>query len=139
MHISTKSFLKRSNVLLMFKYNSWNICCFILLFLPFLAFSQTACYNLPKNFKSYNQAVFEVKNAKFKFVDHVNTTRSSFIRGARYYSCDGEFGFLVIEINDRQYIHSRLPKKVWLSFKSAKSFGTFYNQAIRNRYRLNLK
>lgn len=114
----------------------------ILLFLfliPFVACSQTNCNNLPKTFNSYDQALYEVKSAKFSYVDKVNTVGSSFVTGASYYSCDGQYGFLIIGLNNRQYIHKDLPIKVWLSFKSASSFGTFYNQNIRNKYRLTLQ
>ncbi len=108
-------------------------------FIPILGYSQTNCKDLPKTFYSYNEAIDKVRNAKYSYVDNVNTARSSFVNGASYYSCDGQYGFLIIGINNRTFIHNGLPKKVWLSFKSASSFGTFYNQNIRNKYRLTLK
>ena len=111
----------------------------LLLYIPITGCTQTDCANLSKSFSSYDQAIYEVKNAKFKIADHVNTSRSSFITGASYYSCDGQTGFLIIGLNNRQYIHKDLPMKVWLSFKKATSFGTFYNQNIRNKYRLTVK
>ncbi len=112
---------------------------FYLLLLPISGYTQTDCKNLPEAFASYGQAITKVKNASFIYTDNVNTARSSFVNGASYYSCDGQYGFLIIGINNRTYIHTGLPKKVWLLFKSASSFGTFYTQNIRNRYRLIIK
>jgi hypothetical protein len=111
---------------------------FYFLLFPISGFTQSNCKDLPKTFYSYNEAINKVRNAKFSYVDNVNTASSSFITGASYFSCDGQFGFLIIGINNRQYIHKDLPKGVWLSFKQAKSFGTFYNQNIRNRYNLSI-
>ena len=124
---------------MIYKNIFWYICCFILLLLPFLSVAQSDCYNLTKSFKSYNQAVFEVKNSKFKSVDHLNTARSSFINSAHYYSCDGMTGYMIISLNNKEYIHSGLPIKIWLSFKNSESLGSFYSKNIRYRYRLTLQ
>ena len=109
---------------------------FYFLLFPISGFTQNNCKDLPKTFYSYNEAINKVKNANFSFIDNVNTSRSSFINNAYYYSCDGVTGYMIIGLNNKQYIHKDLPMKVWISFKNATSFGTFYNQNIRYRYRL---
>ena len=109
------------------------------LLLPISGFTQNNCKDLPKTFNNYNEALTKVRNAKFSFIDNVNTSRSSFINSAYYYSCDGITGFMIIGLNNHQYIHKDLPMKIWLSFKSASSFGAFYTQNIRNKYRLTLQ
>jgi hypothetical protein len=111
---------------------------YFLLF-PILGFTQNNCKDLPKTFYSYSEAINKVRNAKFSYVDNINTSQSSFITGASYYSCDGITGYMIIGLNNKQYIHKDFPMKIWLSFKSASSFGTFYTQNIRNRYRLTLQ
>ena len=108
---------------------------YFLLF-PILGFTQNNCKDLPKTFYSYTEAISKVKSSKFTFVDNINTSNSSFINNAYYYSCDGVTGYMIIGLNNKQYIHKDLPMKVWISFKNATSFGTFYNQNIRYRYRL---
>jgi hypothetical protein len=110
---------------------------YFLLF-PILGFTQNNCKDLPKTFYSYNEAIDKVKTSKFSYVDNINTTTSSFITGVSYYSCDGITGYMIIGLNNKQYIHKDLPKRIWLSFKQAKSFGTFYNQNIRHRYNLSI-
>jgi hypothetical protein len=104
-----------------------------------LGFSQTDCNSLPVTYSSYSQALSSVKGAKFNFTDNANTSRSSFITSARYYSCDGKTGFLIIGLQGNDYIHKNLPKTLWLHFKQASSLGSFYDQYIRGRYALVLK
>lgn len=62
------------------------------LILPIAGYSQSNCKDLPKTFYSYAEALSKVRSAKFSFVDNVNTSSSSFINNANYYSCDGITG-----------------------------------------------
>lgn len=110
-----------------------------LLLIPFLGCSQSNCNSLPKRFNSYSDAVYQLKNAHFSYVDNVNTSRSSFVTSANYYSCDGKTGFLIIGLKYKEYIHKDVPIKVWQQFKQASSFGQFYNRNIKGRYILYLR
>ena len=91
------------------------------------------------NFKSYDEAIAKVKDAKFKVYESVDTDKSSWIRGAYYYSCDGQSGFLIIETDKRPYIHAGVPLSAWNGFKTASSLGSYYDHNIKGRYRLYLK
>lgn len=106
---------------------------------PLFGCAQIDCNNLPQNYNTYNKALSTVKGAKFSFIDNINTSRSSFITSASYYSCDNKFGFLIIGLQGREYIYKNLPKTLWIQFKQASSLGTFYNQYIRRRYTLVLQ
>lgn len=61
------------------------------LLLPITGYSQNNCRDLPNSYHSYTEAINKVKNAKFRYVDNFNTSRSSFINSAQYYSCDGNY------------------------------------------------
>jgi hypothetical protein len=110
----------------------------VFLLLSLNAAGQTGCTGLSTSFKSYDQAVSTVKNFGFSFKDRVNTAKSSWIRGASYYSCDKRFGFLLISTDTETYIHANVPIAVWYQFKSASSFGSFYGSKIRGEYQLRL-
>lgn len=97
------------------------------------------CNKLPEFFTSYQEATRLVKQAKFKYKDVANTNRSSWIWGARYYSCDGLVGYLIIQTNRGEYIHSDLPISIWKQFKKAESYGQFYNYYIKGDYQVQLK
>ena len=96
------------------------------------------CNDSPSKFNSYEQAISKIKSTKFTLSDNVNTSRSSVIENADYYSCDGKIGYLIIEIRNTEYIYQNVPISVWQEFKTADSFGSFYNRNIKNMYNLNI-
>lgn len=96
------------------------------------------CNKIPSVFSSYEQAKQIVQSATFKIKDNIDTTKSSWIRGASFYSCDGKKGFLIIKTDARDYIHQNVPIEVWRGFKNADSFGNYYNSYLKGNYRLSL-
>jgi hypothetical protein len=98
-----------------------------------------SCENLPIQFDSYQSATLQVKNATFPVEESINTSRSSWVRAASYFSCDHTFGFLIITTDSRNYIYQEVPQKIWQAFQNANSFGSYYNQWIKGRYPVRLK
>jgi hypothetical protein len=98
-----------------------------------------SCEDLPEIFDNYEDAHKKIHASEFAFSEKINTSRSSWIRGASYYSCDGKYGFLSILTDSKEYIHQNVPIHVWKAFKNAASFGSFYNKNIKHRYRLKIK
>jgi hypothetical protein len=96
------------------------------------------CNSLQTNFSSYSEAINIIESTKFTLTDNVNTSHSSWIRGATFYSCDENFGYFVIKTDKNVYIHKDLPISIWNNFKNASSLGSYYNNNIKNRYQLNL-
>jgi len=94
------------------------------------------CSKLPTTFTSYDQATSLVKNSVFRLKETVDTSKSSWIRGATFYSCDGVKGFLILKTDSHEYIHQNVPIDVWRGFKQADSFGSYYNANIQGNYRL---
>jgi hypothetical protein len=97
------------------------------------------CEVLPDAFTNYDEALVQITKSSFKFSDNANTSNSSWIKDADYYSCDGVKGFFIIKSKSASYIHENVPKTVWTSFKNASSFGTFYNSRIKKEYQLIVK
>ena len=91
---------------------------------------------MPTTFRSYSEALTTIQNAKFNITNSVDTSKSSWIEDANYYSCDGVNGFLIIETSKRDYIFKNVPIQIWNNFKNASSFGSFYNRKIRDNYQL---
>lgn len=75
----------------------------------------------------------------FEFFDEVNTNQSSWINKGSFYSCDGITGYFILRTNTSEYIHSNVPMNILKGFKQAKSFDSFYNRNLKNRYRVILK
>lgn len=103
-----------------------------------LLVSEYNCDNIQKTFGSFEEAKAVIDETEFRIEESVNTSSSSWIRGAFYYSCDGQTGFLMLLTDKHDYLYSEVPIDVWLGFKEAESFGSYYNQNIRNNYFLEL-
>jgi KTSC domain len=89
---------------------------------------------MPVHFASYEVAMNYVRHAGFKVSESVNTSKSSWVRSAEYYSCDGKTGFFILGTDKKEYIFKDVPREIWDGFKNAVSFGSYYNQYIRGRY-----
>jgi hypothetical protein len=95
------------------------------------------CKDIPTTFSSYNSATIIIKKAVFKITDNLPADKSSWITSATFYSCDGNYGFIIYTTDKgREYIHQNLPLNIWNSFKSATSSGSYYDHNIKGRYRL---
>ena len=111
----------------------------ILFILASIASEAQDCSKLPESFTSYSQAIQLVKNCTFQLKDVANTSNSSWITSARYYSCDGRSGYFIYTTNrGYEYIHKGVPTYVWEGFKNAPSKGSYYDHNIKGRYRLPL-
>ena len=93
---------------------------------------------LTNQFSSYEEAKSKLENSNFKINEGVNTSKSSWIKGASFHSCNGETGYFILVTDNNEYLYANMPYKVWSDFKNANSFGKFYNQNIKHRYLLQL-
>lgn len=94
------------------------------------------CKELEDNFISYEQAKKSIESTSFTFTDKCDTSKSSWILEAKYYSCDKLNGYFFIRTKKKTYIHKGLPKELWNEFKNTDSFGRFYNTKIKGKYQL---
>lgn len=96
-----------------------------------------SCKDLPDKFYSYSQAINSIQNATFKFKDKLPYGKSSWISSAFFYSCDGVNGYLIISTDkDKDYVHAKVPSRIWTEFKNAISSGSYYVKNIKGRYEL---
>ena len=92
------------------------------------------CEKLPSSFSSYSEAISKIHSTNFKLDESVNTSKSSWVKGAAYYSCDGSAGYFILKTDNKDYIHKDLPVSVWENFKNAKSYGSYYDNNIKHNY-----
>lgn len=112
---------------------------FVIAFCLLLSFAGhgQSCKDLPDKFYSYSQAINAIQNATFKTTDNLPYGKSSWIIGANYYSCDGYSGYLVYKTDKgKEYVHEKIPIKIWTEFKMASSSGSYYVHNIKGKYRL---
>lgn len=90
------------------------------------------------SFNSYDDAISWVRNNHGLSKDSVDTSKSSWIRGAEYYSDGSGYGFLILNMKGKEYIWEDVPIIIWNGFKKADSFGKYYHRHIRGRYYMEL-
>lgn len=111
----------------------------LFIFLAFNSCRSQDCNKLPQSFPSYSTAVKQVKAASFKIKESANTSGSSWIAAASFYSCNGVNGFMIIKAKGKEYIHSGVPVEVWRGFKSAESKGGYYNRNIKGQFQAQIQ
>lgn len=98
----------------------------------------SSCDQLPNKYSSYDEALETITAANFKIEESVNTSKSSWVKGAAYYSCDGATGFFILQTDNQDYLYSGVPSEIWEGFKNAESFGSYYNHNIKHKFTFNL-
>lgn len=63
--------------------------------------------------------------------EYLNTSKSSFIKGAWY---DKSNGYLIMNINGKYYHYCETPKSIWTELGKASSFGSYYNANVKGNY-----
>ena len=93
----------------------------ILLFLLLVLFStckQTPT-EIPARFSNYEHALNTVEKGSFAIDETTDTSESDWITSAHYVSNDGNKGFLVLGMKEKEYIFADVPLQVWEDFKDA--------------------
>lgn len=113
---------------------------FLLLVCPFLSLSsctadaQQSCEQLKTMNIDADGMVDLLEQTDFAYTERFDTSQSSWIKAASYYSCDGYNGYFVLRTSKKVYLYKDVPKDIWIRFKQADSLGSFYNKQIKGRY-----
>lgn len=63
--------------------------------------------------------------------EYLNTSKSSFIKGAWY---DKNNSYLIMNISGKYYHYCETPKSIWTGLEKASSFDSYYNANIKGNY-----
>lgn len=107
---------------------------FISLLLNQSCSQKDSCEQLPHNFATYDEAIQKIKSSNFEIQEDINISKSSWIRGASFYCCNGRSGYFILVTDKKEYLYSDMPYSIWRAFKNADSFGKFYNENIKYKY-----
>lgn len=108
--------------------------CPMLYFLSCTAEAQQSCEQLKEKHVDADGMLDLLDLTSFSFSEQLDTSKSSWIKAASYYSCDGAKGYFVLRTSKKVYIYKNVPKDLWNRFKQADSQGSFYNRQIKGRY-----
>lgn len=104
----------------------------------FYSCNRINCDQLPKKYSSYEEAIKTIKSTHFRIEETINTSNSSWVKGASYFSCDGITGYFILKTDKQEYIYSSIPVDIWNGFKNAESCGSYYDYNIKHHYYFNL-
>ncbi len=105
----------------------------------YLNASDNNCVQINENWKSENEAIASIENTSFKYSESISPEESSWMNSIQYYSCDEEYGYMIVKCNKKTYFHKEVPIGVWNSLKEANSIGGYYNFYIKNKFKLDKK
>ncbi len=95
----------------------------------------TSCDSLDVSGMTRVEAIKQVENAVFRFNQNFKLSRTSGVRAAHYYSCDGSKGYLVITVNKDKLLFLNVPKNVWNEIITSSDIDGFYEESIRGKFR----
>ncbi|MCG8310215.1 MAG: KTSC domain-containing protein [Cytophagales bacterium] len=96
------------------------------------------CAQISQGWNSEEDAIEQVQNTIFKTHETI-LPKDSWVKIAHFYSCDDEYGFVIVQSTDTTFIHQNVPKTVWAALKEARSVSGFYNFYIKNIYKSEIK
>jgi hypothetical protein len=94
----------------------------------------TTCDSLDILPLSLGEAISMIENSKFRFQQQFKISRSYGVMNARFYSCDGEFGFLVMKVDKKDRIYLEVPKSVWNNLITSSDINAFFTSEIKEDY-----
>ncbi len=92
------------------------------------------CSAKTSSWKSEKEALVALENMAFLLSETFVNDSTSWLLGAAYYSCDGKNGYLVVQSNQKEFVHASVPVEVWQDLRKARSKGGFYNFYIKNKF-----
>lgn len=78
-----------------------------------------------------------MKKKSLRIKEIADTSKSSWINQASYFSSDGITGIFICSTSTgKEYIHKEVPLDIWKNFKNSTSKGNSYNKDIKNKFQL---
>lgn len=107
----------------------------LLFFGAYLNAEKENCSQINGEWKSDKAAIERIENTTFKIQDSI-LPNESWMKIAQYYSCDDEYGYLIVKSEKKTFIHQDVPKAIWATLKNARSIGGYYNFYIKDKYKV---
>lgn len=93
----------------------------------------TDCDSLDFTGFSSEVSISLINMSNFRFEQSFNLTNKQGLQSGEYFSCDNKEGFLLITIDGKEILYTRVPKIFWNDFISSQNPEEYY---LKNRHRL---
>jgi hypothetical protein len=94
------------------------------------------CVHTNTNWKSEKEAIRTIESESFAKTEEIEGDIDSWMVSAHYYSCNEDFGFLIVKGQKKSFVHQNVPVAIWQALKDARSKGGYYNFYIKNKFQL---
>jgi hypothetical protein len=102
----------------------------------YLNAQEFGCSNMSANWKSEKEAIRRIENTIFNSSESIVPDENSWMTSAHFYTCDNEFGYLIVKSEKKTFVHQDVPIVKWNALKGARAIGGFYNFYIKDLYKL---
>jgi hypothetical protein len=96
----------------------------------------TDCDSLDIALLSLDEAISKVENSKFRYQQQFKISRTYGVMSARYYSCNGKSGYLIMVVDKKNLIYLEVPKSVWDALITSSDINAYYKSEIEENYEL---
>jgi hypothetical protein len=96
----------------------------------------TDCDSLDISVLQKKDAISIIETAKFRFQQQFKISRTYGIMNVRYFSCDGQKGFLILVVDKEDYLYFDVPKSVWDTLITSSDINAYYNSDIKEKYEM---
>jgi hypothetical protein len=80
------------------------------------------------------EAISAIELTTFRYQQQFKISRTYGVMNARFYSCDGNSGYLIIKIDKKDIIYVEVPEKIWKGLISSADINGFYDAEIKGNY-----
>ena len=96
----------------------------------------TNCDSLDITLLSLDEAILKVESSKFRFQQQFKISRTYGVMSAKYYSCNGKSGYLIMLVDKKDLMYLEVPKSVWDTLITSSDINAFYKSEIEESYEL---
>lgn len=80
------------------------------------------------------EAISTIELTTFRYQQQFKISRTYGVMNARFYSCDGISGYLVIRVDKKDFIYLEVPETKWRGLISSADINDFYDTEIKENY-----
>jgi hypothetical protein len=90
-----------------------------------------ACKDLQKSNPDQQQLIRTLEKTDFEFEADIVTNSVRGVVGARYFYCEDDKGFLIVQLDDKELLYKNVPLQIWFEFKFTGEYTSFYTEHIK--------
>ena len=92
------------------------------------------CMDFQKSNPDQQQLIRTLEKTDFEFAADINTNSVRGVVGAKYFYCENDKGFLIVQLDDKELLYKNVPLQTWFEFKFSEEFTSFYKEHIKYQF-----